>query len=60
MTRPRTSPIAQPVRQCQVAANAVRLSDGGSSIFLSVLHLRSPVRFQAQARDAFEAAQPGG
>jgi hypothetical protein len=27
MTRPKTSPIAQPVRRCQVAAKAARLSD---------------------------------
>src|SRR5436190_6898501 len=31
ITRPRTSPIAQPVRQCQVAANAERLSDGAAA-----------------------------
>jgi hypothetical protein len=31
MTKSRTSPIAQPVRQCQVAAKAVRFSDSGAS-----------------------------
>src|SRR4051812_48472954 len=30
MTSPRTSPIAQPVRQCQVAPKAARFSDCGS------------------------------
>ena len=29
MTMPRTSPMAQPVRQCRVARTAVRLRDSG-------------------------------